>query len=41
MTKKMKFSQKKLFFQAVSMAKQKRIIFKAVFTATTTDNNAG
>ena len=34
----MKFSQKKLFFLPVSIAKQKRIILKAVFTATTTDN---
>ena len=38
MTKIMKFSQKKLFFLPVSIAKQKRIIFKAVFTGTTTDN---
>ena len=34
----MKFSQKKLFFIPVSLAKQKRIIFKTVFTDTTTDN---
>jgi len=34
----MKFSQKKLFFLPVSFAKQKRIIFKTVFTDTTTDN---